>query len=136
LNFFAKILYKGEMVGARAEIFEKPELHKNGPALQHCQTPEVLFVKNLTLDFWGRIEHFLLMNIVNPVQFYLRNPGLNLDPGSTNSSRIAPQSSHRRAHRPEVVILVENFHRQGRVLKLTLNFVGRSPCLSLIEIDL
>jgi hypothetical protein len=31
------------------------------------------------------------MNTVNPVQFYPRNPGLNLDPGSTNSSRIAPQ---------------------------------------------
>jgi hypothetical protein len=31
------------------------------------------------------------MNTVNPVQFFLRNPGLNLDPGSTNSSRIAPQ---------------------------------------------
>jgi hypothetical protein len=30
------------------------------------------------------------MNTVNPVQFYPRNPGLNLDPGSTNSSRIAP----------------------------------------------
>jgi hypothetical protein len=28
---------------------------------------------------------------VNPVQFYPRNPGLNLDPGSTNSSRISPQ---------------------------------------------
>jgi hypothetical protein len=34
----------------------------------------------LTLDFWGRIEHFLLMNTENPVQFYPRNPGLNLDP--------------------------------------------------------
>jgi hypothetical protein len=31
------------------------------------------------------------MNTVNPVQFSPRNPGLNLDPGSTNSSRIAPQ---------------------------------------------
>jgi hypothetical protein len=61
---------------------------------------EVLFVKNLyiqalglTLDFWGRIEHFLLMNTVNPVQSYPRYPGLNLDPGSTNSSRIATQGS-------------------------------------------
>jgi hypothetical protein len=36
------------------------------------------------------IEHFLLMNTVNPVQFYPKNPGLNQDPGSTNSSRIAP----------------------------------------------
>jgi hypothetical protein len=47
-------------------------------------------VLELTLDFWGRIEHFFLMNTMNPVQFYPRNPGLNLDPGSTNSSRIAP----------------------------------------------
>jgi hypothetical protein len=60
-------------------------------------TSEVLFVKNLliqvlglTLDFLGRIEHFLLMNTVNPVPFNPRNPGLNLDPGSKNSSRIAP----------------------------------------------
>jgi hypothetical protein len=45
----------------------------------------------LTLDFWGRIEHFLLMKTVNPVQFYPINPGLNIDPGSTNSSRITPQ---------------------------------------------
>jgi hypothetical protein len=26
---------------------------------------------------------------------------------------------------------VENFHRQGRALKLTLNFLGKSPCISL-----
>jgi hypothetical protein len=65
------------------------------------RSPEVLFVKNLeiqglgfTLDFWGRIEHFLLMNTANPVQFYPRNPGLNLNPGSTNSSRIAPLYSY------------------------------------------
>jgi hypothetical protein len=51
----------------------------------------MLFVGlGLTLDFWGRIEHFLLMNTVNPVQFYPRNPELNIDPGSTHSSRIAP----------------------------------------------
>jgi hypothetical protein len=33
------------------------------------------------------------MNTVNPVQFYPRNQGFNLDPGSTNSSRIAPQNT-------------------------------------------
>jgi hypothetical protein len=33
------------------------------------------------------------MNTVNPVQFNPKNPGLNLDPGSTNSSRIAPLKS-------------------------------------------
>jgi hypothetical protein len=31
---------------------------------------------------------------------------------------------------------VEIFHRQGRALKSTLNFLGRSRCLSLTEIDL
>jgi hypothetical protein len=36
------------------------------------------------------------MNTMNPVQFYPRNPGLNLDPGSTNSSRIAPLDSYQR----------------------------------------
>jgi hypothetical protein len=49
-------------------------------------------VKNLLIqgpDFWGRI--LLLKNTVNPVRFYIRNPGINLDPGSTNSSRIALQ---------------------------------------------
>jgi hypothetical protein len=30
-------------------------------------------------------------SLIRNVQFYPRNPGLNLDPGSTNSSRIAPQ---------------------------------------------
>jgi hypothetical protein len=44
----------------------------------------------LTMCFWGRMKHFFLMNTVNSVQFYPRNPRLNLDPGSTNSSRIAP----------------------------------------------
>jgi hypothetical protein len=39
---------------------------------------------------------FLLMNTVNPVQFYPRNQGLNLDPGSTNSSRITPRESRNR----------------------------------------
>jgi hypothetical protein len=33
------------------------------------------------------------MNTVNPVQFYPRHPGLNLDPGSTNSLRTAPLRS-------------------------------------------
>jgi hypothetical protein len=31
----------------------------------------------------------------------------------------------------EAEILVENFHRQGRVLKSALNFLGKSPCISL-----
>jgi hypothetical protein len=30
-------------------------------------------------------------SLIRNAQFYPRNPGLNLDPGSTNSSRIAPQ---------------------------------------------
>jgi hypothetical protein len=29
-------------------------------------------------------------SLIRNVQFYPRNPGLSLDPGSTNSSRIAP----------------------------------------------
>jgi hypothetical protein len=56
---------------------------------------EVLFVKNLqfqglglTLDFWGRIEQD---SLIRNVQFYPRNPGLKLDPESSNSYRIAPQ---------------------------------------------
>jgi hypothetical protein len=35
----------------------------------------------------------------------------------------------------EAGILVENFYRQGRALKSTLNFLGRIPCLSLICSD-
>jgi hypothetical protein len=31
----------------------------------------------------------------------------------------------------EVGILVENFHRRGPALKLTLNFLGKSLCISL-----
>jgi hypothetical protein len=57
-------------------------------------TPEIQGL-GLTLDFWSRIEHFLLMNTVNPVHFYPRNPGLNLDPGCTNSLRIAPQDTEK-----------------------------------------
>jgi hypothetical protein len=37
---------------------------------------------------------------------------------------------------PLAEILVENFHRQGRALKSTLNFLGRIPWHSLIGIDL
>jgi hypothetical protein len=40
--------------------------------------------ENFRLKFWPQC---LLMR---SVQFYSRNPGLNLDPGSANSSRIAP----------------------------------------------
>jgi hypothetical protein len=31
----------------------------------------------------------------------------------------------------EAGILVENFHRRGQALKSTLNFFGKSPCISL-----
>jgi hypothetical protein len=37
----------------------------------------------LNLDPGSTFEHLLLMNTVNPVQFYPRNPGINLDPGTT-----------------------------------------------------
>jgi hypothetical protein len=33
--FEFSLKYMGEMVGAGAENFDKPEPHKNGPALQH-----------------------------------------------------------------------------------------------------
>jgi hypothetical protein len=46
-------------------------------------------------------------SLIRSVQFYPRNPGLNLDLGSTNSSRIAPLSrkselTERPRMRPEV----------------------------------
>jgi hypothetical protein len=41
--------------------------------------------ENFRLKFWPQCS------LIRSVQFYHRNPGLSLDPGSTNSSRISPQ---------------------------------------------
>jgi hypothetical protein len=71
----------------------------------------------LTLDFWGRIEHFLLMSTVNRVQFYPRNPGLNLGPGSTNSSRIAPLVFHQSTPSGALIHELKPFRIWLRILK-------------------
>jgi hypothetical protein len=43
--------------------------------------------ENFRLKFWPQCS-------LISVQFYPRNPGLNLNPRSTNSSQIAPQGIH------------------------------------------
>jgi hypothetical protein len=114
---------------AASAILKVAISHNSSQPLRTAGTghPQVRGGKPLPEIFHNRINLTSSYILLGVIREEFVDPGSRFNPGFLGYCRI----ENFLLMNTEAGILVENFHRRGQALKLTINFLGKSPCISL-----